>query len=149
MAAFFGGVGWVAGTPHVWPRAMVPGATALVLVAALAVGSVRGALAFAHRTLGNGFGAGLLGVLLAVAGVVLAIVVGVSLAQPLSGWALDGIVRARVGSHSRFRGVSGCRCPKTVTNRSVRYKARTLLSIFNAHLVARRPLAHASAPACQ
>jgi CysZ protein len=34
-------------------------------------------------------------VLLALAAVVLAIVIGVSLAQPLSGWALDGIVRAQ------------------------------------------------------
>jgi CysZ protein len=70
-------------------------ATALVLIAAFGVLGVRGAMTVAHRALGDGLGAGFVGLLLACAAVVLAIVIGVSLAQPLSGWALDGIVRAQ------------------------------------------------------
>jgi CysZ protein len=91
--AFFEGVGFVVGTPRTWPRAMVPMATALVLVGGLGAAGVLGATAYAHHALGDGFGAGLLGVLLAAAAIVLAVVIGVSLAQPLSGWALDGLVR--------------------------------------------------------
>jgi CysZ protein len=93
--AFFEGVGFVVGTPRVWPRAIVPMAMAAVLVVALGVGGVEGGMALAHRWLGDGFGAGLVGVLLAIAAVLLAVIIGVSLAQPLSGWALDGIVRAQ------------------------------------------------------
>ncbi|MGO9833442.1 MAG: EI24 domain-containing protein [Polyangiaceae bacterium] len=95
MAAFVGGVGWIASTPRLWLRAAAPMATALVLVGAFGVLGVRGAMSIAHRALGDGLGAGFVGMLLAFAAVVLAIVMGVSLAQPLSGWALDGIVRAQ------------------------------------------------------
>jgi CysZ protein len=93
VAAFFGGVGWVVTTPRVWPRAMVPIATALVLIAALGVIGVRGALTVTHRAFGDGLGAGFVGMLLALAALVLALVIGVALAQPLSGWALEGIMR--------------------------------------------------------
>jgi CysZ protein len=93
VAAFFGGVRWVVATPRIWPRALVPMATALVLIAGFGVLGVRGAMTLAHRALGEGLGAGFLGVLLAVAALVLALVTGVAFAQPLSGWALDGIVR--------------------------------------------------------
>ena len=93
VAAFLGGVGWVVTTPRIWPRAIVPIVTALVLIAALAVLGVHGAMNATRRTLGEGLGAGFVGVLLAITAVVLALVVGVALAQPLSGWALDGIVR--------------------------------------------------------
>jgi CysZ protein len=95
IRAFVGGLRWVATTPRVWPRAAAPIATALVLVAVFGVLGARGAMAVAHRAFGEGLGAGFLGVLLALAAVVLAIVVGVSLAQPLSGWALAWIVRAQ------------------------------------------------------
>ncbi len=93
IAAFLGGVGWVVTTPRIWPRATVPIATALVLIAALGVLGVHGAMTVTHRALGDGLGAGFVGLLLAITAVVLALVVGVALAQPLSGWALDGIVR--------------------------------------------------------
>jgi CysZ protein len=95
MAAFFGGVGWIVTTPRLWPRALVPVATALVLIVTLGYVGVRGAMALARRTLGEGLGAGFEGVLLAIAAVVLAVVIAVALAQPLSGWALDGIVRVQ------------------------------------------------------
>jgi hypothetical protein len=70
-------------------------ATALVLVGAFGALGVRGALSVAHLAMGDGLGAEFVGVLLALTAVVLAIVMGVSMAQPLSGWALDGIVRAQ------------------------------------------------------
>lgn len=92
-AAFFGGVRWVVTTPRIWPRALVPVATALLLIAGLGIVGVRGAMALSHRELGEGPGAGFVGVLLALAALVLALVIGVAIAQPLSGWALDGIVR--------------------------------------------------------
>jgi CysZ protein len=95
VAAFFGGVAWVATTPRTWLRALVPVVTALALIVAFGFAGSREAVIVAHRVLGDGFGAGFVGALLALAAVVLAIVVGVALAQPLSGWALDGIVRAQ------------------------------------------------------
>ncbi len=95
MAAFFGGVAWVVTTPRIWPRAIVPVATALVLIASFGVIGVREAMTVTHRALGDGFGAGFLSVLLAIATLVLALVIGVALAQPLSGWALEGIMRAQ------------------------------------------------------
>jgi CysZ protein len=94
-AAFFGGVGWVVTTPRIWPRAIVPVATALVLIGVLGVLGVRGAMAVTHRAFGDGLGAGFVGVLLALAALVLALVIGVALAQPLSGWALEGIMRVQ------------------------------------------------------
>jgi CysZ protein len=93
VRAFIGGVGWVVSTPRVWLRATVPVATALLLISLLGWFGIREALAIAHRALGQGTGADILAVLLSLAAVVLAIVIGVSLAQPLSGWALAGIVR--------------------------------------------------------
>lgn len=91
--AFFEGLGFVVGTPRAWPRAIVPMATAMLLVGGLGAGGVWAAMAYAHHALGEGVGATLLGTVLAVAGLLLALLVGVSLAQPLSGWALDGLVR--------------------------------------------------------
>jgi CysZ protein len=93
--AFVGGVLWLARTPPLWPLAAAPAVTALVLVVALGVLGVEGAVAVAHRAVGEGLGAGFLGALLGLVAVLLSIVVGFSLAQPLSGWALGGVVRAR------------------------------------------------------
>jgi CysZ protein len=95
IAAFFGGVAWVVTTPRIWLRAMAPMLTALVVFAVLGYAGVRGALLLAHHLLGEGLGASFLGVLLAIVAGVLAMVIGVALAQPLSGWALEGIVRAQ------------------------------------------------------
>jgi CysZ protein len=98
IAAFIAGAGWLLGMPRLWARALVPVVTALVLVAALAAAGIAGARALVYGTLGGGIGAGFLTVLLSVTAVLLAIVVGVSLAQPLSGWALDTIVSAQEGA---------------------------------------------------
>jgi CysZ protein len=95
IGAFFGGVAFVVGTPRLWPKAMVPVVTALLLMTALGVLGVREAMALAHHALGSGLLSVLAGFALGVAAVLLAVVVGVSLAQPLSGWALGAIMRAQ------------------------------------------------------
>ncbi|HLK39022.1 MAG TPA: EI24 domain-containing protein [Polyangiaceae bacterium] len=94
IGAFFGGVGWVVRTPRVWGLALVPVVTALALIVVLAFEGVRGAFVLAHRMEGAVV-AGVLAVLLVTTAVLLAVVLGVSLAQPLSGWALDRLVRAQ------------------------------------------------------
>ena len=84
--AFFRGMGFVVSTPSIWPRAMVPMLAALCLFAGFAALGILGATLLAH---------GVLVVLLAVPALLLALLLALSLAQPLSGWALDGIVRAQ------------------------------------------------------
>jgi CysZ protein len=89
--AFFQGMAFVVSTPRIWPRALVPVLAALVLFAGLTALGLSGAIALTR-------GASLQGlwlVLLAIPAVVLALVLALALAQPLSGWALDGIVRAQ------------------------------------------------------
>jgi CysZ protein len=93
FAAFFLGVGFVVGTPRVWPRAAVPVLMAVALWAALGALGVWGSLHLAHRMVASAFGAGALSVLFALPAVLLALVLALALAQPLSGWALDSIVR--------------------------------------------------------
>ena len=98
--AFFRGLGFVVGTPGVWPLAAVPVLAALVLTAAFAALGVWGA-ARAIDSLGPASGAaGAIGLWLAravlyVVAVVTAAFGGLALAQPLSGPALDAIVRAQ------------------------------------------------------
>jgi CysZ protein len=93
--AFFEGMAFVVATPRVWPRAMVPMLVALVLFVGAGWLGFLGALALAHRLVQAGLGATLLTVIFAVPALLLALVLALSLAQPLSGWALDGIVRAQ------------------------------------------------------
>jgi CysZ protein len=82
--AFFQGMAFIVSTPRLWLRALVPILAALVLFGGF------GALFIAGATL---LTSGLLVWLLAVPAVLLALLLGLSLAQPLSGWALEGIVR--------------------------------------------------------
>jgi CysZ protein len=84
--AFFQGMAFIVSTPSIWPRAMVPMLAALVLFAGFAALGILGATLLTH---------GVLVVLLAVPALLLALLLALSLAQPLSGWALDGIVRAQ------------------------------------------------------
>jgi uncharacterized protein involved in cysteine biosynthesis len=98
VRAFFGGVGFVVGSPAVWGWALVPAGIALLLGGALASLGVWGASALAKALVGGEGGwatAGqwLVGILLGVLAVVLAFLVALSLAQPLSGFALEAIVR--------------------------------------------------------
>jgi CysZ protein len=82
--AFFQGMAFVVSTPRIWWRALVPMMTALVLFAGLVALGIVGATALTH---------GVLVVLLAIPVAILALLLALALAQPLSGWALDGIVR--------------------------------------------------------
>ena len=95
IGAFFDGVRFVFGTPAVWWRAAIPAMTALLLTVGLAVIGVHFALPWAHRTFADGLAEGLLAAVVVASVVVLAFVLALALARPLSGWALDGIVRAQ------------------------------------------------------
>jgi CysZ protein len=95
IAALVAGTVWLARTRRLWPLVLAPVVTAFAVILALGAVGVRAALGLAHQLLGRGAGAELLGVLFGLGAVLLAILVGVTLAQPLSGWALDAIVRAQ------------------------------------------------------
>jgi CysZ protein len=95
MTALVGGFAWIARTPGVWFRAAAPAATAFVLFAVFAFLGIKVVVSSAHRTLGAGLGVSFLSFLAGAVAVVLALLLAVSLAQPLSGWALAGIVRAQ------------------------------------------------------
>lgn len=91
--AFFDGIRFVFATRRVWWRAALPAFVALVLSAALVAVGVHYGLPWAHRLLGAGLGEKLFAVLLVAVVGLTAVVVALALARPLSGWALDGIVR--------------------------------------------------------
>jgi CysZ protein len=95
VGAFFEGVRFVLGSRRLWWRAAVPAMTALVLAVALVAAGVHFALPRLHAALGYGVGETLVAVLLVGLLVVVAMVIALALARPLSGWALDGIVRAQ------------------------------------------------------
>jgi len=93
IVAFFQGVRFVLGTRGVWWRAAIPTLTTLLVTAALGAVGAHFALPWAHRTLGDGIAEELLAVLLMAVIVVVSFTLALVLARPLSGWALDGIVR--------------------------------------------------------
>jgi CysZ protein len=93
IGGFFGGMAFVVGTPRIWPRAAVPVVVALVLFASLGALGVWGALRVAHGLVQESVGAGALTVVFALPALLVALLLALALAQPLSGWALDGIVR--------------------------------------------------------
>jgi CysZ protein len=66
---------------------------AVALWAALGALGVWGSLHLAHRIVRSPIGAGALTVLFVVPAVLVALLLALTLAQPLSGWALDSIVR--------------------------------------------------------
>jgi CysZ protein len=93
FVAFFQGVAFIVGTPRVWPRAIVPVAMALVLWVGLGAAGVWAALRLAHRIVDGPLGSSALAVLFSLPALLVALALALGLAQPLSGWALDGIVR--------------------------------------------------------
>jgi uncharacterized protein involved in cysteine biosynthesis len=100
VAAFFGGVRFVVTRPSVWGWALIPTALATILffgLAGLAVwgGSDLADRVFASTSSGVWATAGTVAVriVLWLVGIVLAFLVALSLAQPLSGFALDAIAR--------------------------------------------------------
>jgi CysZ protein len=97
VLAFARGAGFIVGTPSVWPFAIIPAIVALILGVSLSVGGLYEARLLASRLVGsdNSPFAWLLAVLLGAVAVFVAFLIAVSLAQPLSGFALDRIVRAQ------------------------------------------------------
>ena len=99
LTAFFGGLGFVVRTPAVWPLALVPMVIALVLTGALAAAGISWVPGWVAAIIGppQGTVGSVLGwlaqVAAAVLAVVLAFVIGFGLAQPLSGPALERLVR--------------------------------------------------------
>src|SRR5262249_10194954 len=101
LHAFFGGIGFIIGTPSVWGYALVPAAMALLLLVGLCGLGFWGVWHGLDAYLGevSGFwattGTWLLKVLLTLLSPLFAILLALLLAQPLSGFALEGIVRAQ------------------------------------------------------
>ena len=102
IRCFFGGIGWLATNPSAWALALVPVGCALVLMLLLGTASVTFIPDWIQQWLqpdqasrAAQWGAGALAVLGAILGVVLAALLGLALAQPLSGPALEALVRKR------------------------------------------------------
>jgi len=94
VASLFGGFGFVIGTPGMWPLAMVPVAVATTITGVLGWLAVTTVPARVAAALGGGVLSTLAAVVAAVAAVIGAVLIGLGLAQPLSGPALNRIVRA-------------------------------------------------------
>ena len=112
IAALGDGIGFVVGNPRLWGYAAFPLVVAAALTLTLSWLGVAEAASLASSWMGtaaHGIDAALawaLRAVLTVAAVVTAYLVAFSLAQPLSGWALDAIVRsyeASVGLAARPR----------------------------------------------
>jgi len=91
VSAFFGGFGFLLKRPSLWGWALVPVLVAGVLFVALVAGL--GTLFRTWVPEGDGLGPILLGVVAWLLAVVLAFLFSLALAQPLSGFALDALVR--------------------------------------------------------
>jgi CysZ protein len=101
VRCFLDGLGFVVGTPRVWPWAAAPSATAFVLFASAATLGYWETDRVARSLVGTpgattSWGADVAYTLVSViVAFVVALVVTLALAQPLSGWALDRVVRAQ------------------------------------------------------
>ncbi len=103
VRAFVGGIGFVFTTPRAWGWAAVPVFVATVLLGVSGAAAIWGAGALTERflldpsgaaqTAWTTAGAWVLRVVLSLVGLIVAFLVSISLAQPLSGFALDAIVR--------------------------------------------------------
>jgi CysZ protein len=97
--ALFQGWGFIAARPANWPLALVPVAVALLLFAGLGALGVWGASRASEAIVGanpgtwGAIGGWVITVLLAVVGLVVALLAGMSLAQPISGVALEALSR--------------------------------------------------------
>lgn len=99
--AFLHGIWFILTSPRSWPYAIVPMAIMAVLSIALTVAAIFGSDSLGQWTFGmergtwSGMGYWVLVVLTSLVGFVLAVLLALVLAQPLSGFALEGIVRLR------------------------------------------------------
>ncbi len=105
LRSFFRGFGLLASTPKAYPFALVPVVMAVVLTSGLSILSVLVVPALVERWVGDGgFWVGALQVLATVAFLILSTLVGLALAQPASGPALEALVRRieeRLGAPAR------------------------------------------------
>lgn len=99
VKSLFGGIAWLAKTPPAWPMAAVPIAIATLITAGLSYGCytfipdwVAGAVGPAGGMLAT-IGIGVLKVVATALGVVVSVLIAFALAQPLSGPALEQLVR--------------------------------------------------------
>jgi CysZ protein len=99
VRALFGGLGFVVTTPAVWGWALIPVAVATLLFGGASALTIWGGSELALRILGDPasnwgtFGIWMLKLLFWAIGLVIAFFVAMSLAQPISGFALDAIAR--------------------------------------------------------
>ena len=95
LSSFFRGFGLLASTPKAYPFALVPVVMAVLLTTGLSILSVLVVPALVERWAGGGggFWVGALQVLATVAFLILSTLVGLALAQPASGPALEALVR--------------------------------------------------------
>lgn len=96
---FFQGWGFIAGRPANWPLALVPVAVALVLFGGLGALGIWGALRASEAIVGanpgtwGSIGGWVITVVLSIVGLLVALLGGMSLAQPMSGVALESLSR--------------------------------------------------------
>lgn len=101
LRALFGGIGWLMTTPSAWPLAMVPFLIALFLMGGLGYAAYAYVPGLIEEWLGSGdawyasLGIGVLKVVGVLLGWILSVVLGLGLAQPISGPALEGLVRKK------------------------------------------------------
>ncbi|HWG45759.1 MAG TPA: EI24 domain-containing protein [Gemmataceae bacterium] len=113
IEAFGRGIAFVVSTPRVWGYAMVPTTILLLLSCGLTGLAIWGSHHLSTSLLGDDLGAwGKIGwwslaIFLDVVGLVLAMLLALSLAQPLSGFALESI------SHAQEIALTGHAAPKT------------------------------------
>jgi CysZ protein len=113
LEAFGGGIGFVAGTPRVWGYALVPMTMLLLLSCGLTGLVIWGSHHLSTSLFGEQLGVwGQLGwwsltISLSLVGFVVALLLALSLAQPLSGFALESI------AHAQEIALTGYAAPKT------------------------------------
>jgi CysZ protein len=101
LSAFIGGIGFVLGTPSVWPWAAVPMVMMLLIFCGLASLGGWGAWELTQWLVGDpettwgDVAAWALRVSLWLVNVVLSLLASLALAQPLSGWALEKVAAAQ------------------------------------------------------
>ncbi len=113
LEAFGSGIGFVFITPRVWGYAMVPVVMLLLVACGLVALAVWGSFHLSTSVFGpdpgtwGQIGRWVLIVLLVAVGIVAAVIVALSVAQPLSGWALESI------AHAQEIALTGTAAPKT------------------------------------
>jgi CysZ protein len=110
VRSLFGGAWWVITTPACWPFAIVPVLVAIVLAGGFGTVSVAYAPKLIDHLIGPthgglaGAGVAVLSVVAALVGIVVALLLALALAQPISGPALERLVReqeAALGAPTR------------------------------------------------